>query len=463
MAMRLGGRHIHFLGIGGIGTSALAAMALESGAEVSGCDIKTNPLTDQLAARGCRIHIGHDPAHLAGVELVVRSSAVPESNVEVQAALARHIPVITRARMLARMVSDRRLVAVAGAHGKTTTTWMLSKLLLEARHDPCVMVGGVVDELGGNYHLGSGSCFVVEVDESDGSLLEFRPDFSIVTNLDLDHVDHYPDLGAMQEVFRRYVARTRPGGCVIMCADSLPALGALDGWAGRLVTYGFAESADFQATRVRHEAFGSTFDVRRPHDTITDLHLNLPGRHNVQNALAAVALASVLGLDDGVLRRALSTLGGVRRRLEVKGTAGGITVLDDYGHHPTEIRALIPAARRIAAGRLIGVFQPHRYTRTAGLADRFGDCFDGLDLLVLVPIYSAGEEPIEGVSSRLIHQAVEAHGSPPCVCLDGLDAAHSFLVDHLEPGDTVLTIGAGDVYRLGERLLEDLEEREGKA
>ena len=463
MVMRLGGRHIHFLGIGGIGTSALAAMALESGAIVSGCDIKGGPMADRLAARGCRIQIGHDPVHLEGVELVVRSSAVPESNPEVQAALARHIPVITRARMLARMVADRRLVAVSGTHGKTTTTWMLAKLLLEARHDPSVMVGGVVDELGGNYRLGSGSCFVVEVDESDGSLLEFRPDFSIVTNLDLDHVDHYPDLAAVQAVFRRYVARTRSGGCVIMCADSLPALGALDGWTGHLITYGFAETADFQAVNLRLEPEASTFDVRRPDGSLPDLRLALPGKHNVQNALAAVALAWTLGLDDAVVRRALDSLSGVRRRLEVKGIVAGVKVLDDYGHHPTEIRALIPSARRLTSGRLVAVFQPHRYTRTASLAAEFGGCFEGLDLLVILPIYSAGEEPIEGVTSELIARAVEAHGSPPCVCHDDFDSARSFLIGQLQPGDSLLTIGAGDVYRLGEQLLADLGRQEGKA
>jgi UDP-N-acetylmuramate--alanine ligase len=441
--------------------SAIAHMALDSGAIVSGCDVRDGAVVRALIGRGCRIHLGHDPAHLAGVELVVRSSAVPEGTPEIQEALRRHIPVITRARMLARFTSKHDLITIAGAHGKTTTTWIASKLLLEARLDPSAMVGGFVAELGGNYRLGGGPHFVAEADESDGSFLEFTPKYSVITNVDHEHVDRYPDLAAVQDAFRRFLRRTRPGGCVILCADSQPALDTLDAWAGARLTYGFAEGADFRAENIRLNGVRSTFDVRRPSGLLAGLTVSLPGRHNVQNALAGVALASLLGISDEVVRRALGRIEGVGRRLEKKGAASGVTVLDDYGHHPAEIRALLAAARGLSnGGRLFGVFQPHRYTRTLHLGERFGDCFDGLDYLVLLPIYGAGETPIEGVTSQCIEGPVREHGRVPCACFEDWEAARRHLLSVLRPGDTLLTIGAGDVFRLGEQLLADLRKRE---
>ncbi len=458
--MRLDGRHVHFVGVGGMGMSALAHMALDCGAVVSGCDAKDSPVLDALRARGCAIRVGHDPAHLEGVELVVRSSAVSPDSPEVRAALQRRIPVITRARLLARFADQCRLVAVAGAHGKTTTTWLASKLLLEARLDPSVMVGGMVAELGGNYRLGASPYFVAELDESDGSLLEFSPLYSIVTNVDHEHVDRYPDLASVQETFRHFLACTRAEGCVIVCADSPPALETLDAWPGATLTYGLADGARFQAINIHTNGASSTFDVRRPNDTLRGLVVSLPGLHNVQNALAAVALASALNIPDEVLRRALGAIAGVGRRLECKGAAHGVSMIDDYGHHPAEIRATLGAARGMVRGRLLAVFQPHRYSRTYYLGERFGDCFDASDHLVLLPIYAAGERPLDGVSTRWIEQAVRQHGRVPCSCFDDWEAARRYLLDLLRPGDTLLTIGAGDVYRFGEQLLADLRERE---
>jgi len=440
--------------------SALAHMARDRGADVSGCDVRDGPTLAALPRRGCTIHLGHDPSHLAGVELVVRSSAIPESCPEIRTALQRHIPVIGRARMLSRFLARHHLVSVAGAHGKTTTTWIVAKLLLEARLDPSVMVGGTVEELGGNYRLGSGPFFVAEVDESDGSLLEFTPHHSIVTNIDLEHVDHYPDLPSVQAIFRRYLRRTKPGGSVILGADSEAALETLDAWPGTRLTYGFSPQADFAAENVRTNGGTSTFDVRRPGDVLRDLKVSLPGRHNVQNALAAVALASTLGIGDGALRAALGGLSGVGRRLEKKGVANGITWFDDYAHHPTEIRALLHAARTLVPGRLVAVFQPHRFSRTLHLRERFGDCFDGLDHLVLLPIYGAGEPPIEGVTTSCIEGHVREHGRVACTHFDDPGAAREHLLSFLVPGDTLLTIGAGDVYRLGEDVLAHLRERE---
>ncbi|HUT36174.1 MAG TPA: UDP-N-acetylmuramate--L-alanine ligase [Planctomycetota bacterium] len=456
--MSFDGRHIHYMGIAGVGMSAIAQMTLEQGAKVSGCDAKDSDMLRLLARRGCTTYVGHDPAHLAGVELVVRSSAVAEADPEVLAAHRQLIPVISRARMLARFTADRCLVGVAGAHGKTTTTWVVSKLLLEAHLDPSVMVGGMVEELGGNYRLGASPFFVTEVDESDGSLLEFAPHYSIVTNVDHEHVDQYPDLASLQDTFRRYLARTRPGGCVVMCADSAPAMETLDAWTGDTLTYGFAESARFRAENVRTNGGSSTFDVRRPDGVLRDLVVSLPGLHNVQNALAGVALASALGIGDDALRRALGRIASVGRRLEKRGAARGVTMMDDYGHHPTEIRATLGAARGMVPGRLVAVFQPHRYTRTFHLSDRFGDCFDGLDYLVLLPIYSAGEPPLDGVSTQWIERAIRQRGHVPCACFDDWEAARRHVLGLLRPGDTLLTIGAGDVFRFGDQLLHDLQE-----
>ncbi len=454
--MRFDGRHIHFVGVGGVGMSAVAHMALDCGASVSGCDAKDGPALRRLAERGCRIHLGHDPAHLEGAEMVVRSSAIAASSPEIQAALRRCIPVITRARMLARFTADRSLIAVAGAHGKTTTTWIASKLLLEARLDPSVMVGGMVRELGGNYRLGGSPFFVTEVDESDGSLLEFTPRYAIVTNVDHEHVDRYPDLAAVQETFRRFLARTRRDGCAIVCADSAPALETLDACPAPALTYGFDAAAQFQAINVHANGETSTFDVRRPRDVLRGLTLALPGLHNVQNALACVALASALGIPDEALRGALRQVASVGRRMERKGAASGVTMIDDYGHHPAEIRATLGAAR----GRLLGVFQPHRYTRTYHLSERFGDCFDSLDYLVLLPIYGAGEAPLDGVSTPSIEGAIRRHGHVACSRFDDWDSARRHLIALLRPGDTLLTIGAGDVDHFGEQLLDDLRKRE---
>ena len=459
-AMPLQGRHVHFIGIGGIGMSAVAHIVLERNAVVSGCDVQEGPATRSLADRGCRIDIGHDPEHVRGAELVVRSSAIPESNPEIVAALRRHIPVISRARMLARLASGSRIVAVAGSHGKTTTTWLATRLLIEARFDPTAMVGGMVAELGGNYRLGAGPFFVTEVDESDGSLLEFQPDYSIVTNVELDHVDRYPDLQAVQTIFRRYLRRTKPDGCVILCADCPAAVETLDAWEGQYLTYGFADGADLQACNVRRRGTTSIFDVRRPGDVLRSLSLSLPGAHNIANALAAVALASALGIPDEPLRAALAHIQGVARRIERKGTADSITVFDDYAHHPTEIRATIEALGEMMGRRLVAVFQPHRYSRTQHLGESFGDCFDGLDHLVVVPIYAAGEPPVEGVTAEVVADAVRRHGAVECTSCADWDAARRRLLDLLRPGDTLVTLGAGDVHKLGEQLLADLKERE---
>jgi UDP-N-acetylmuramate--alanine ligase len=460
--MELQGHHIHFVCVGGIGMSALAHMALDRGATVSGCDLNGGAVTRALAERGVTIRQGHDPSHLDGVELVVRSSAISEDAPEIAAAFHRHIPVIGRARCLAHFTDQADLVAVTGTHGKTTTTWLAGKLLIEAGLDPSVVVGGRVAELGGTYRLGTGDLFVAEVDESDRSLLEFSPCYSIVTNIEHDHVDCYPTLGDVEDVFLRYLRRTTPAGCAIACVDSPAVRRVLRAWGGPALTYGFAADAQVRAERVRLCGASSTFDAVTPNGAFKDLSLALPGKHNVQNALAAVALGYLLDIPEETLRRALAGVRGVNRRLEDKGTAAGIHVYDDYAHHTTEIQATIAAARGLLTngGRLVAAFQPHRYSRTQSLATAFGRCFDALDHLVVLPIYGAGEAPIDGVTSADITRAVSRTGEVGCRDFGRREAAEAHLLDLLRPGDTLMTLGAGDVYQLGESILATLQEHQ---
>jgi UDP-N-acetylmuramate--alanine ligase len=456
--MKIDRQHVHFVGVGGIGMSAIALMAGECGASVSGCDVSDGPTMRTLAARDFRVSVGHDPAHLEGVALVVRSSAVSEDHPEIRAARERGIPVIGRARMLARLANGHRVVGIAGTHGKTTTTWIVASLLLEARYDPSVMVGGMVGELGGNYRVGAGQYMVTEVDESDGSLLEFQPYVSVVTNVELEHVDRYPDLGAVQETFREYLRGTQPDGCAVVCADCPAAMETLSGSSKRSRTYGFQPGAEVRGRNLRLEGTRSRMDVERPSGPLDGLEVGLPGRHNAQNALAAVAVADELGIGDEPLRRALGQLVGVDRRLQVKGCVSGVRVVDDYAHHPTEIAATLAAMRQMVDGRLIGAFQPHRYSRTQQLGDKFGACFDKLDRLVILPIYGAGEEPIDGVTSQIVVDAVEERGNVPYTLCGSIAEAVEYVRGALAPGDTLITLGAGNVYQVGDALLAGREE-----
>lgn len=451
------GRRIHFMGIAGIGMSAIAEIAARRGALVSGCDLAANENSERLAAAGMLCLLGHSAAHLREKpDLLVYSSAVPPDNPELAAARAGGVEVISRSNMLARLMADRRGIGISGTHGKTTTTWLAAKLLLEAGLDPTVMVGGVVPALGSNFRAGGGEWFVTEVDESDGLLLEIRPVYSIITNIDNDHLDHYT--GGIEEIeatFARYAANTRPGGCVIACAEDERVMRAAGASGREVLSYGLCGKAGVRGEKLRLNGTGSYFDAVCDGRRIADLRVTLLGRHNVLNALAVVALAQKLGLRDEVLRGALGEARAVKRRLEKLGESGGIAVYDDYGHHPTEIAATLAAAKLMLAGRgrLLVVFQPHRYTRTMHLMKDFGRCFGDADHLVVTSIYSANEPPVAGVSAAQVVEEVAAAGHPSVQYVPAWSSIVPHVVSVARAGDLVVLLGAGDVWKLGHELL----------
>jgi len=447
---------LHFVAIGGIGMSALARIAAAKGAAVSGCDSAGSAVLADLRGRGITCHAGHSPAHLDDADLVVYSTAVPLDSAEMRAAAARGIPVIHRGRFLAWLQRGHETVAISGAHGKTTTTWIVANALIRAGLDPTVAVGGIVGDLDGNSRCGSGRIFVTEADESDRSFLELSPRYPVITNIDLDHLDHYSGIGEIREAFARF-AEPAAGGAVIACIDGPHVGDILERVRGRKITYGIGKG-DVAAENVRLEPGRAVYDAVLPGGTLRDVALSMPGIHNVQNSLAALALAVELGLPMDAVCDALGSTSHVGRRLELRGCERGITVYDDYAHHPAEISATLEAARMLAPKRLVGIFQPHRYTRTLHLQREFGAAFDRLDLLLIAPIYAASERPIEGVSSELIARRVEELGDVNVELVPDLAAAADRLAGDLEPGDTLITLGAGNVWEAGEAVLKNVRQ-----
>lgn len=453
-------QHIHFVGIGGIGMSGIAELLLSLHYRISGSDLRQNELTRRLERLGARIHIGHEARWIEGAHVVVVSSAIGEDNPEVLAAREAKVPIVQRAEMLAELMRLKRYgIAVAGSHGKTSTTSMVAAVLEEAGLDPTVVVGGKVHSLGSNAHLGSGEFLVAEADESDGSFLKLSPAIEVITNIDLEHLDYYRDLEHLHSVFLDFVERLPFYGLVILCLDNDQVAQLLPHIRKRVLTYGLTEQADLQAIELPREEGRNAFLVRHHGQELGTVTLNQPGRHLVSNSLAAIAVALELDIDFAVIARALAQFQGVQRRLQVKGEAGGVLVVDDYGHHPTEIRATLDAVREgWPQRRVVTVFQPHRYSRTAGLFDAFLTAFRRSDVLVLVDIYPAGEEPMEGVSSAVLQEAIRQHGQRQTHYLPELLQRPAALLSLLEPGDLVLTLGAGSVGRLGEELLTLLAE-----
>jgi UDP-N-acetylmuramate--alanine ligase len=447
--------HIHFVGIGGIGMSGIAELLLNLGYRVSGSDLKTSDITARLKTLGGTVHVGHAADHVAGADVVVVSSAVRPDNPEVAAAQQRSIPVVPRAEMLAELMRLKYSIAVAGAHGKTTTTSIIAAVLASGGLDPTVVIGGKLISVGTNAVLGRGDFIVAEADESDGSFLRYSPAIAVVTNIDREHLDFYPDLAAIQQVFLQFIDRIPFYGLAVLCLDNEPIQDLIPQIKKRTTTYGMSPQADFQIRNVRSEGRRTRFSVFRNRKKLGRFKLNLPGIHNVYNATASVAVAVELDIPMERVQAALQSLAGVQRRLEVKGEARGVVVVDDYGHHPTEIKMTLQAARDCwPERRMVVVFQPHRYSRTRALFDEFSRAFYQSDVLVVLPIYAASEDPIEGVSGASLCEGITAHGHKQVVCVDGIPAALGRLRELLTAGDVLLTLGAGDVWKVGTEFLK---------
>jgi len=451
-------QQIHFVGIGGAGMSGIAEILLTLGYRVTGSDARRNDAVERLEQLGAKVFTGHDAAHVEGAHVVVYSSAIPRDNIELQAARQRAIPVIARAEMLAELMRLKYGIAVAGTHGKTTTTSMIGTVLAEGRYDPTIIVGGRVTSLGSNVRLGQGEFLVAEADESDGSFLKLAPTIAVVTTIDAEHLDHYGSLEAIQDAFVAFVGKVPFYGAAVVCRDEPNIQRLLPRIDKRAVTYGLESSADLVARRVQLSGLTSRFHVEQRGTPLGEVTLSVPGRHNVLNALAAIAVGLDLEIPFLTIQKALGAFAGVQRRFQVRGTADGITVVDDYGHHPVEIRATLAAAKAGFDRRIVTVFQPHRYTRTQHLFDEFLTAFNQADVLIVMDVYGAGEPPLPGVTAAALADGIRAHGHRNVTYLGG-DRAR--VVDHVcelaRPGDIVLTLGAGDVSQLGPEILRRLE------
>ena len=447
--------HIHFVGIGGIGMSGIAELLLNLGYKVSGSDLASTVITRRLAQLGGTIFQGHGPEQIQGADVVVVSSAVEEDNPEVVAAKEAVVPVIPRAEMLAELMRLKYSIAVAGAHGKTTTTWIIASVLDQGGLDPTVVIGGKLDSLGTNARLGQGEFIVAEADESDGSFLRLAPTIGVVTNVNAEHLDFYGNLEKIKEVFLDFINKVPFYGMAVVCLDNEGIQDLIPKIEKRFTTYGMTSQADYQAKDVTFEGLTSRYHIAYRGEALGTVHLNLPGIHNVYNSMASIAVGMELGIPFDTILNALKDIEGVQRRLEVKGTTDGVTVVDDYGHHPTEIKLTLQAVRQCWPDRrIIVVFQPHRYSRTAMLFDDFTRAFYQADSLVVLPIYAAGEAPIENVDSQRLCEGIRQHGHKDVVFRDGQDEAVSYLKKIVRQRDVLLTLGAGNVWQVGEKFLD---------
>ncbi|HEX9477364.1 MAG TPA: UDP-N-acetylmuramate--L-alanine ligase [Methylomirabilota bacterium] len=451
-------QHIHFVGIGGVGMSGIAEVLLTLGYRVTGSDARRSETVERLERLGAKVYVGHAAAQVEGAHVVVSSSAVARDNVEVAAARQRGIPVIARAEMLAELMRLKYGIAIAGTHGKTTTTSMVAAVLATGGFDPTVVVGGRVHGLGTNARLGQGEFLVAEADESDGSFLKLTPTIAVVTTVDAEHLDHYPDLDAIVAAFLAFVNKVPFYGCAVVCLDDLNLQRMIPKMMDkRVVTYGLEAGADVTARRLQFAEMRSTCEVVHRGVSLGTMNLQIPGRHNVLNALAATAVALDLEMPFPKIQTALAGFAGVQRRFQIRGTARDVLVVDDYGHHPVEIRATLAAAKAGFDRRVITVFQPHRYSRTQHLRDDFLTAFYQSDVLIVMDIYAAGEAPIPGVHARDLADGIAAHGHREVLYLGGDRAAIiDYLCESTRAGDLVLTLGAGDVGQLGGELLQRL-------
>jgi UDP-N-acetylmuramate--alanine ligase len=447
-------QHVHFTGIGGIGMSGLAEVLLTMGYKVSGSDSKLSPITERLESLGARVSEGHRTENLGDAKALVVTSAVKEDNPELVEARRVGIPVIPRGELLAELMRLKYGIAIAGSHGKTSTTSMTAAVLSEAHLDPTVVVGGRVGLMGGsNARVGQSDYLVVESDESDGSFLKLAPIIAAVTNIDREHLDHYADLEAIRKAFLDFVNKVPFYGVAILCLDDENVQQLLPQIKRRTITYGTSAQVDLMITDSTCGHLSSEFGLRFNGKDLGRFRLNVPGFHNVLNATAAVAIGLELDVDPEVIRSGLARHTGVDRRFQIKGQVNGITVVDDYGHHPTEIRATLAAARQCNFPRVLAIFQPHRYTRTHHLMDDFARSFNQADAVYLLDIYAASEKPIEGVTSQALAERMLAFGHKHVRYVGSVDEAVNAAVADARAGDCVLTLGAGNVWQAGEKFL----------
>ncbi len=452
-------RHIHLVGIGGIGMSGIAEVLLTLGCRVSGSDLQDSDITRRLASMGASINLGHDETNVEpGTDVVVVSSAVSDANDEVRAARSLRVPVIPRAEMLAELMRVKCGVAVAGAHGKTTTTSLVASVLAAGGLDPTVVIGGRLKSLGGtNARLGQSRYMVAEADESDGSFLLLKPTIGVVTNIDREHMDYYGTFERLIDAYLEFINGVPFYGRGVLCTDDDEIAGLLGRLKKRFVTYGTSLDADFAAADIAYDGLRTSFDVIHRGVSLGRLQVDMPGKHSVLNALAAVAVAHDFNIDIATCRQALGEFDGIMRRFEVKGEAGEVLVIDDYAHHPTELQATLAAARHSFARRTLAVFQPHRYSRTSDLFQEFTAAFDDADVVVVTDIYAAGEKPSDSVDGRRLAEALaRRHRGEVIYAARDADLAGR-VAELTRPGDLVLTLGAGDVTRLGPEILSRLE------
>ncbi|MBX7493707.1 UDP-N-acetylmuramate--L-alanine ligase [Qipengyuania sp. 1NDW9] len=458
---------IHFVGIGGIGMSGIAEVMNNLGYSVQGSDINEGPTVERLREQGIDVKIGHAPENVEGAAVVVTSTAVRRTNPEVAHALENRIPVVKRAEMLAELMRLKSTIAVAGTHGKTTTTSMIAALLDSGKVDPTVINGGIIEQYGSNARLGDSDWMVIEADESDGSFLRLDGTIAVVTNIDPEHLDHYGDFEGVKDAFVEFIHNVPFYGAAILCIDH-PEVQAVIGKVRdrRVVTYGFNLQADICGVNVQPHEGGNRFDVivrqRGPKDQAEDrrienVTLPMPGRHNVQNALAAIAVAIEMGCPDEVICNGFDSFSGVRRRFTNVGTVAGATVIDDYGHHPVEIRAVLSAARESAKNRVIAVVQPHRYTRLRDLMEDFQSAFNEADQVYAAPVYAAGEDPIEGVDSAALVAGLKSRGHRSAETVENREDLAAKLAGEIEEGDLIVCLGAGDITKWAAGLADAIE------
>jgi len=445
-------KRIHFIGIGGIGMSGIAQISLKKGYEVSGSDINESENTKKLIKLGADIYIGHSRDHIRNKDLVIYSSAIKSSNCELEEAFRQKIPVVKRAQFLASLMDKQVVIAISGAHGKTTTSSLAAHLLTEASLSPTIAVGGVVGNISNNAQLGLGRYFVAEADESDGTFLFYKPNYSIITNIDCEHIDYYKTFEGIKIAFKKFILNTHRDGCVFWCFDDQEIHNVVKEIDRRNISFGLNEKADIFASNIKLDFFTSQFDVFYKNKFMQRFRLNMPGKHNISNSLAVIGLGLELRIDVDLIKRAMESFLGVRRRFQIKYNQDDILVIDDYAHHPTEIRATIETARGFNKKRLLVVFQPHRYTRMKYLLEQFSKSFFNADYLFITNVYPAGEKKIKGVDAYNLYEILKSSKKPETKFAER-SILISELLDIIQRGDLVLFLGAGDINKICDELV----------